>query len=93
MRIEFPWAVRLPNNDHACRCKYDGRVINVSNGAYVGLLKQHSEMAVHKAHVMSLPCDTQPTIDSLHSATRTEDGELKALFLHCLKIIMDGSSF
>lgn len=91
MRIEFPWAVRVPNNDHACRCKYDGRVINVSNGAYV--LKQHSEMAVHKTHVMSL-CDTQPTIiDSLHAATQAEDGELKALFLHCLKIVMDGSSF
>ena len=89
MKEKYPWATKM-DDAHSCKCRYDGKVISVLNGA--AKLSQHETTALHrKASSSTL---SQPSIASaLNSQMTVQDGTSKALLIHCLKLAMDNASF
>ena len=85
----FSWVLPVPENAHKAKCKYcPGKLIDIKCGSQA--LKRHEACSIHMKAVTSVAGST--IVAQMQAGTSVEEGKLKVVLLHCLKLVLDGHS-
>ena len=85
----FSWVLPIPENAHKAKFKYcPGKLIDIKCGSQA--LKRHEACSIHMKAVTSVAGSN--IVAQMQAGTSVEDGKLKVVLLHCLKLVLDGHS-
>ena len=85
----FIWVLPVPENAHKAKCKYcPGKLIDIKCGSQA--LKRHEACSIHMKAVTSVAGSN--IVAQMQAGTSLEEGKLKVVLLHCLKLVLDGHS-
>ena len=85
----FSWVLPVPENAHKAKCKYcPGQLIDIKCGSQA--LKRHEACSIHMKAVNSVAGSN--IVAQIQAGTSVEEGKLKVVLLHCLKLVLDGHS-
>ena len=85
----FSWVLPVPENAHKAKCKYcPGKIIDIKCGSQA--LKRHEACSIHMKAVTSVAGSN--IVAQMQAGTSVEEGKLKVVLLHCLKLVLDGHS-
>ena len=85
----FSWVLPVPENAHKAKCKYcPGKLIDIKCGSQA--LKRHEACSIHMKAVTSVAGSN--IVAQMQAGTSVEEGKLKVVLLHCLKLVLDGHS-
>ena len=88
-KILFSWVLPVPENAHKAKCKYcPGKLIDIKCGSQA--LKRHEACSIHMKAVTSVAGSN--IVAQMQAGTSVEEGKLKVVLLHCLKLVLDGHS-
>ena len=85
----FSWVLPVPENAHKAKCKYcPGKLIDIKCGSQA--LKRHEACSIHMKAVTTVAGSN--FVAQMQAGTSVEEGKLKVVLLHCLKLVLDGHS-
>ena len=85
----FSWVLPVPENAHKAKCKYcPGKLFDIKCGSQA--LKRPEACSIHMKEVTSVAGSN--SVAQMQAGTSVEEGKLKVVLLHCLKLVLDGHS-